>query len=238
MTLGVFPRDALGATNDELAAVEDVERASAGPSRPPNSVEYAFLGADGPSAFARGYLDHLGNVLGRIDVTAIDRVVEALLIARADDRTTFVLGNGGSAATAAHFANDLAMGTQPPSRRFRAFSLVDNAALLSAAANDYGYEEVFVRQLDGVLRPRDVVIAISASGSSHNLLRAVMHANAAGALTIGFTGFDGGRLRQLVHIDVHVPTDNGEYGPSEDAHLALAHVIANYLRLSARRLPK
>jgi DNA-binding MurR/RpiR family transcriptional regulator len=124
--------------------------------------------ADGPSAFARGYLDHLGNVLGRIDVAAIDRVVEALLAARADDRTIFVLGNGGSAATASHLANDLAMGTQNPNRRFRTFSLVDNAALLSAAANDYGYEDVFVRQLEGILRPRDVVIAISASGSSRN----------------------------------------------------------------------
>lgn len=220
-----------------MAAVENA--ASAGPETDPaaTSVEHAFREADCPSAFARGYLGRLGDVLRRIDVTAVDRVVEALLAARADDRAIFVLGNGGSAATAAHLANDLAMGTQPPNRRFRTFSLVDNAALLSAAANDYGYEEVFVRQLDGILRAGDVVIAISASGNSANVLRAVAHANAVGAVTIGFSGFDGGRLRQLAQIDVHAPTDDGEYGPSEDAHLALAHVITYYLRLRARTAP-
>jgi D-sedoheptulose 7-phosphate isomerase len=200
-----------------------------------DAVAHAFLAADRPSDFARGYLGHLRNVLERIDVGAIERVVEALLAARDDDRAIFVLGNGGSAATAAHFANDLAMGTQAPHRRFRIVSLVDNAALLSAAANDYGYDDVFVRQLEGILRPGDVVVAISASGSSDNVLRAVSHANAVGALTIGFTGFDGGRLRQLLQIDVHAPTGDGEYGPSEDAHLALAHVITNYLRLRCRR---
>ena len=212
MTSRALPRDALGGAT---------------------AVERAFHAADGPSAFAKGYLDHLRDVLGRIDVAAVDSVVEALLAARAEDRTIFVLGNGGSAATAAHLVNDLTGGMPAGSRRFRIFSLVDNAALLSAVANDQGYEHVFVRQLEGVLRPRDVVIAISASGSSRNGVRAVTHANAAGALTIGLTGFDGGRLRQLAQIAVHVPTDKGEYGPSEDAHLALAHVITNYLRLTA-----
>ena len=237
MTSRAFPRDALGAKSGGLAAVEDATSVGPEPDLAASSVEHAFRQADRPSAFARGYLHHLGDVLRRIDITAIDRVVDALLAARAEDRAVFVLGNGGSAATAAHLANDLAMGTQPPHRRLRTFSLVDNAALLSAAANDYGYEEVFVRQLDGILRPGDVVIAISASGNSANVLRAVAHANAVGAVTIGFSGFDGGRLRQLAQIDVHVPTDDGEYGPSEDAHLALAHVITYYLRLSARRPP-
>lgn len=223
MTFRALPRD--------LPASADTD----GMGESADSVEHAFLAADCPADFARGYLDHLANVLRRVDVGVIDRVVAALLAARDDDRTIFVLGNGGSAATAAHLANDLAMGTQAPHRRFRTCSLADNAALLSAAANDYGYADVFVRQLEGILRPRDVVVAISASGSSDNVLRAVTHANAVGALTIGFTGFDGGRLRQLVQIDVHVPTGDGEYGPSEDAHLALAHVITNYLRLRGRR---
>jgi D-sedoheptulose 7-phosphate isomerase len=235
MTSRAFPRDAPGAKTNGLAAVEDPRRGGAGSTTTANAVECAFLAADRPSDFARGYLDHLRDVLENIDVAAVDRVVEALLTARADDRAIFVLGNGGSAATAAHLATDLAMGTQLPQRRFRIVSLVDNAALLSAAANDYGYDDVFVRQLEGLLRPRDVVIAISASGSSRNVLRAVVHANAAGAITIGLTGFEGGPLRQLVQIDVHVPTNDGEYGPSEDAHLALAHVITNYLRLRVDR---
>ena len=235
MKSGALSGDAFSAESDGLAVVEDPKSAGPGLSKSADSVEHAFLAADCPSAFAQAYLDYLREILGRIDVGAVDRVVEALLAARADDRAIFVFGNGGSAATAAHFANDLAMSTQAPRRRFRTFSLVDNAALLSAAANDYGYEEVFVRQLDGIVRPHDVVIAISASGSSANVLRAVTHANAAGALTIGFTGSDGGRLRQLVQIDVHVPTGDGEYGPSEDSHLALAHVIANYLRLRFRQ---
>src|SRR5690606_25289011 len=155
-----FPRDALGGAT---------------------AVERAFHAADGPSAFARGYLDNLRDVLDRVDVAAIDGVVDALLTARDEDRTIFVLGNGGSAATAAHVVNDLTGGMPPASRRFRIVSLADNAALLSAVANDYGYESVFVRQLEGVLRPRDVVVAISASGSSRNVLRAVTHANAVGA---------------------------------------------------------
>lgn len=232
MTSRAFPRDALG--GDGMAAIAE---ASVSPGSPASatSVERALDAANGPSAFARGYLAYLGNVLERIDVAAIDGVVEALLAARADDRAIFVLGNGGSAATASHLVNDLAGGMPTSSRRFRIFSLVDNAALLSAVANDYGYEHVFVRQLEGVLRPRDVVIAISASGNSRNVVRAVAHAKAVGAITIGLTGFDGGQLRRLVEIDVHVPTDHGEYGPAEDAHLALAHVITNYLRLTARR---
>jgi D-sedoheptulose 7-phosphate isomerase len=212
MTSRAFPRDALGGAT---------------------SVERAFHAAAGPSAFAKSYLNYLRDVLEQIDVAAIDSVVEALLAARAEDRTIFVLGNGGSAATAAHLVNDLTGGMPASSRRFRIFSLVDNAALLSAVANDYGYENVFVRQLEGILRPGDVVIAISASGSSRNVVRAVTHANAVGAVTVGLTGFDGGRLRQLARIHVHVPTDDGEYGPAEDAHLALAHVITNYLRRTA-----
>lgn len=231
MTSRAFPRDALGGDRVTAIAGASVAPKSQGAA---TAVERAFHATDAPSAFARGYLDYLRDVLDRIDVAAIDRVVEALLAARAEDRTIFVLGNGGSAATAAHLVNDLVGGT-PTSGRFRIFSLVDNAALLSAAANDYGYDNVFVRQLEGILRPRDVVIAISTSGSSRNVVRAVAHANAVGAITIGLTGFDGGQLRQLATIDVHVPTDNGEYGPSEDAHLALAHVITNYLRLTERR---
>lgn len=212
MTSRAFPRGALGGAT---------------------SIQRAVHTADGPTAFAKGYLDRLRDVLARIDVAVIDSVVEALLAARADDRTIFVLGNGGSAATAAHLVNDLTGGMPTSSRRFRIFSLVDNAALLSAVANDQGYEHVFARQLEGVLRPSDVVIAISASGNSRNVVRAVAHANAVGALTIGLTGFDGGQLRQLARISVHVPTANGEYGASEDAHLALAHAITNYLRLTA-----
>lgn len=231
MTSRAFPRDALGGERVTAIAGASVVPKSQGAA---TSVERAFQAADAPSTFARGYLDHLRDVLERIDVAAVDRVIETLLAARAEDRAVFVLGNGGSAATAAHLVNDFA-GSTPASGRFRIVSLADNAALLSAVANDYGYENVFVRQLEGVLRPRDVVIAISASGSSRNVVRAVAHANSVGAITIGLTGFDGGELRRLVQIDLHVPTHHGEYGPSEDAHLALAHVITNYLRLSARR---
>ncbi len=147
------------------------------------------------------------------------------------------MGNGGSAATAAHFANDLSLGPRVfGGKAYRAISLTDNTALMTAAANDLGYDSVFVEQLKTLLGTGDVVIAISASGDSPNVIRAVEYANEAGAVTIGLTGFDGGRLREIVNEHVHIATPKGDYGPVEDLHLILNHLITSYLaRLTAER---
>lgn len=180
-------------------------------------------------AFARAYLDYVSDLLGSVDERAIEAVIDVLVRARDARARIFVLGNGGSAATANHLASDLSVGLG--ARPFDATSLAANATLLTAASNDFGFDAVFVRQLEGRLRPGDVVLAMSASGRSTNVLEAVRHARAHGCVTVGFTGFDGGELRQLVDVAVHVPTREGEYGPTEDVHVVVQHVLLAYLRL-------
>jgi len=195
------------------------------------TVERMFSASTSPASFARRYFDQVATLLAQVDTPAVEEVVNALLTARAQGRSIFIFGNGGSAATAGHFASDLAVGIRS-SLPFRAYSLVENTALLSAVANDHGYEEVFVRQLHDRLQPGDVVLAISASGRSANVLNAVRYANECGAVTVGFTAFDGGELRPLVKLGVHVPSERGQYGPAEDIHLIFEHAICNYLRLA------
>ncbi|HJO69661.1 MAG TPA: SIS domain-containing protein [Rhodospirillales bacterium] len=196
-------------------------------------TEYPFdaiyRDAPEPAAFARAYLKRLNDVLAGLDLDAVAGFVEILLDARERDGRIFFIGNGGSAATASHFANDLAIGTRAREVPFRAISLTDNNAVVTAIANDDGYDAVFVQQLEVLARPGDVVVAISASGNSPNVLRAVEWANGHDAITVGLIGFDGGKLGKLARHVVHVPSETGEYGPVEDAHMVLDHLIANYL---------
>jgi D-sedoheptulose 7-phosphate isomerase len=131
---------------------------------------------------------------------------------------------------ASHFANDLSIGPRKlGTQAYRAISLSDNNTVLTAAGNDLGYDTVFVEQLRTLLDAGDVVIAISASGNSPNILKAVEYANQLGAVTIGFTGFDGGALGSMVSEHVNVATPKGDYGPVEDLHLMLNHLIWPYL---------
>lgn len=188
-----------------------------------------FDDAAGPASYAREYLGFLAGVLERIDTASIARFVELLLDARERDAGIFFIGNGGSAATASHFANDIAVGTRAAGKPFRAQSLTDNVAVLTAIGNDYGYDEIFVRQLRAQMRPGDVVVAISASGNSPNVVKAIEYANANDGITVALTGFDGGGLKAAARYGVHVPTHEGEYGPVEDAHMVLDHLVANYL---------
>jgi D-sedoheptulose 7-phosphate isomerase len=197
-------------------------------------VEELFATAPDAATFARGYLDHLSSVLRDIDTDAVAAFIELLLDARERGARIFFIGNGGSASTASHFANDFAVGTRTWHKPFRAMSLTDNQAVLTAIGNDFGYERIFEIQLQTLMCEGDVVVAISASGNSENLLRAITYANENGATSVGLTGFDGGRLRGLAHLALHVPTSHGEYGPVEDAHLILDHLVANYLLLACR----
>lgn len=194
-----------------------------------NAIESLFQDSAGPVDFARGYLAHLSKTLARLDVNAIASFIEILLAARQADHTVFFLGNGGSAATSSHFANDIGIGTRSRRKPFRAVSLTDNVPVMTAIANDYSYDDVFVLQLKYQLHPGDIVVGISASGNSPNVLRAIEYANAEGAYTVGLTGFDGGGLRKLVKTSLHVPTETGEYGPVEDAHMVLDHLVSGFL---------
>jgi len=186
-------------------------------------------GAAGAAAFAAAYFRKLTTLLSQVDTAAIATVAQALLDARERGARVFVFGNGGSAATASHFANDIGIGTRTWDRPFRVLSLSENTAILTAIANDFGYDQIFTRQLATQMLPGDVVIAISASGNSANVIAAVEYANRAGGISVGLTGFDGGRLRRIVHLGVHVPTAKGEYGPVEDVHMVLDHLLGGYL---------
>jgi D-sedoheptulose 7-phosphate isomerase len=188
-----------------------------------------------PVAFSVAYLDYLQSVLRRLDVREISRFIAALLDARERAASIFFIGNGGSAATASHFANDLAVGTQSDAKPFRAVSLTDNVAILTALGNDFGYDQIFVRQLRVMGRRGDMLVGISASGNSPNLLRAFEYARDAGIRTLAITGFDGGKLKGLADAGIHVPTEPKEYGPAEDAHMVLDHLISAYLMRYVRQ---
>jgi D-sedoheptulose 7-phosphate isomerase len=194
-----------------------------------NNVERLFGEWPKAAAFARAYLDYVATVLANIDENEVAALIETLLQARARDARIFFIGNGGSAATASHFANDVAIGCRSWERPFRATSLTDNVPVMTAIANDYGYEHIFTLQLKTMMQPGDVVVAISASGNSPNVLQAVQWANEHGATTVGLTGFDGGKLRTAAKIAVHVPTAKGEYGPVEDTHMVLDHLVGAFL---------
>lgn len=182
-----------------------------------------------PSAFAKAYIQYLQSVLQRVDPAEIGAFIETLLDARRRGATVFFIGNGGSAATASHFANDLAFGTNDYEQPFRVLSLTDNVPVLTALGNDFGYEEIFVRQLRVMGKPNDVLVAISASGNSPNLIKAFDHALAAGIKTVAITAFDGGKMRAMADSGIHVPTEPKEYGPAEDVHMVLDHLVVSYL---------
>ena len=182
-----------------------------------------------PVAFAGAYLDYLTSVLKTIDAREIGQFIETLLDARERSANIYFIGNGGSAATASHFANDIAIGTNSYDKPFRAVSLTDSNAIITAVGNDFGYEEIFVRQLRVLGRAGDVVVAISASGKSPNLIRAFDYAKSIGIKTVAITAFDGGKIKQMADDGVHVPTAPKEYGPAEDAHMVLDHLVGAYL---------
>lgn len=183
-----------------------------------------------PEAFADGYLRYVQTLLGRANPGEVAGFIRILLAARERGATVFFIGNGGSAATASHFANDIAIGTNDYENPFRVISLTDNAAIMTAIGNDHGFEEIFVRQLKVLGRKGDVLVGISASGNSPNLVRAFEHASSAGIETFAITAFDGGRLKQIADSGFHIPTGPKEYGPAEDIHMILDHLVGAYLK--------
>lgn len=191
-----------------------------------NNVERLFHEHSVAVDFADGYLSYLSHVFAGIDRDAIAAFIDVLERARANGTTVFFCGNGGSAATASHFQNDLTRWRTDP---MKVISLTDNVAVITALGNDYGYDRIFVMQLEPLLAKGDVVVAISASGNSPNVVQAIEFANERKATSVGLTGFDGGQLGELCEIHVHVPSASGEYGPVEDAHMVLDHLVMSYL---------
>jgi D-sedoheptulose 7-phosphate isomerase len=181
------------------------------------------------------YLAEVQSTLAVLPVEGIRDMVDVLLSANYVGSTVFTIGNGGSAATASHLACDLAKGTVIPGRpRFRVVALTDNLSLITAWSNDVAYESVFVEQLQGLMRRGDVVVAISGSGNSSNVLQAVEWARHMGGITIGLSGFDGGRLSELADVPVVVP--NHCMAQIEDVHMVLCHLVCSVLRDRMQRL--
>lgn len=175
------------------------------------------------------YILELQNTLMQLPTARIQEAIDLLVEARTERRQVFIMGNGGSASTASHFVCDLAKNTRNPELpNFRVIGLTDNMAIFSALANDDGYENVFAQQLASFVEADDIVIGISASGNSANVLNAIELGNKVGARTIGMTGFDGGQLRKMVDIDIHIPSDCIEH--VEDIHLMLEHLICKAIK--------
>lgn len=178
---------------------------------------------------AADYFAALCGTLARIDGGAVERLAGAVRRTRDAGGMIYTLGNGGSASTASHLALDLAKNVRRPDRpNLRVFALTDNAGLLTAWANDQRYEDVFAAQLEAVVRPEDLVIAVSGSGNSPNVLNAVRVAKEHGATTFGITGFAGGKLLGAADDCVIVPSDNMQL--VEDGHLAITHALVVLLR--------
>jgi D-sedoheptulose 7-phosphate isomerase len=176
-----------------------------------------------------GYLTTIQETINKLPQDLIAEAVHILHEARMYGRQVFVMGNGGSASTASHLVCDLAKNTRKIGwPNFRCIGLTDNMAILSAYANDEGYENVFSQQLENLLRPRDIVIGISTSGNSPNVLKAIELANRRKATTIGFTGFDGGQLGKIVNLHINVQSNIIEH--VEDIHLILEHVIVKAMK--------
>jgi D-sedoheptulose 7-phosphate isomerase len=181
------------------------------------------------------YWHELASIMQAMSFDMLAKAAELLLDCYRRDSTVFILGNGGSAATASHFACDLAKGTQVRGLpAFRVISLNDNVPLMSAWANDTNYERIFAEQLSTLVRPGDLVITISASGNSPNILAAAKMARKAAATVLALTGRDGGKLSRMADFTIYIPSTSIEQ--VEDAHLVIAHSLCVVLREQLRTL--
>ena len=180
--------------------------------------------------FSDDYLSYISDLISQLDRNHISEFVDHVLGVRDNKQTIFFLGNGGSASTASHFVNDISLGSRQFENPFRAVSLCDNQAVITAIANDDGYENIFLQQLQTQAKPGDSIVCISASGNSQNLVKAVEWSKANGIYTISLTAFDGGYLKQHTDLNIHVPTKIGEYGPAEDLHMVICGLIGSYFR--------
>src|SRR4051812_302946 len=194
----------------------------------------------GATMSAGDYLARVCDEIGRLDTAEVEKVSELIEQAYDSGRFVFIIGNGGSGANASHLCEDLAKCTLcdfENQKRLKVLSLTDNTAGIMAWANDEGYDRVFVEQLKNLASPGDLLLAISGSGNSPNILKALDWANLHGLRTVGFSGFSGGKLKAMAHHDLHVPVD--DMGIAESIHLVVFHWIIDdlYRRFSAKHAP-
>ena len=197
-----------------------------------NNIEKAYKNTSSIGQFSKHYFRYLSEVLHSIDEEELNKL--ALLFESSDSNATiFVAGNGGSSTTASTMANDIGFDILKKTgvdRAFKVLSLVDNNSVITAISNDVGYENIFVNQLKIHFRKGDSIILISASGNSENILEAAKWVKDHGGSVIGFLGFSGGALNNYCDVKIHVKTEAGEYGPVEDAHLIVNHILAHWFQ--------
>ena len=198
-----------------------------------NNIEKNYEESGSISEFATGYFAYLKSTLDSINPDSLEKLSDEFEGARENGNTIFVAGNGGSAATATTMANDIGFdiikktGTTKP---FKVMALTDNSSVITAISNDVGYNDVFINQLRIHYRKGDKLLVISASGNSENVILASDWVKSQGGTVIGFLGFDGGKLLEICDVAVHVKTSPGEYGPVEDTHLILNHILAHWFQ--------
>lgn len=190
-------------------------------------------------SFSENYVEYLITLLNELDHEKVEECVIELEKARQNGNTIFIIGNGGSASTASHIGNDFGLAVLKTSNKsvnksYRALPLTDNVSVISAIGNDSSYNDIFLDQLKVHYRKGDILISISASGNSPNLLSASNWVNQQGGTTIGWLGFDGGKLKDMVDIPIVVKSPKGEYAPVEDVHLIINHIIVTWMQFNIK----
>lgn len=180
--------------------------------------------------FLDSYKERLIKLFDSIDIDMLESIIAAMVKAFKNGNTMYVVGNGGSAATASHIQADFQFFVRYFTNfRPKVVALTDNVPLMTAISNDNSYEDVFFEQMKGVFNKGDLLLAISASGNSPNVVKAVEYANELGGTTIAFCGFTGGKLKEISDLPLYTPNKDKDYGPIEDLHMILDHVLVNYL---------
>ncbi len=195
-----------------------------------------FETAVAPADYAEQFCAYFIRVVQAVDADEVAGLIEIIDEVNRADNTVFLVANGGSAAVAGHWVMDLSANSVLEGHKgFKVVSLADNAFAMTALANDTSFDEIFRIQLKANMRPGDVVIALSVSGNSPNVIHAVEYANDHGGKTVGMTGFDGGKLKEICHHSIHIPTSKDEYGPVEDIFGVVMHVVTGYLTMKRGR---
>jgi D-sedoheptulose 7-phosphate isomerase len=198
-----------------------------------NNIDKIYKKSKNLDEFVSGYFDNLQVIINQLDLSSISSFIEEFADSYENNQTIFVAGNGGSSSTASTMANDIGfdiMKKTGTSKPLKVHALTENSAVITAIANDTGYDNIFINQLKIHYKEGDKLLVISASGNSKNLILASDWVKARGGKVIGLLGFLGGELKEICHHFVHVKTGVGEYGPVEDLHLIINHIMAHWLQ--------
>lgn len=180
----------------------------------------------------QNYKSKINELFNNLNTNEFERVIETIIQAFQDDKKIFIAGNGGSAATASHFHEDFVFYSRHfAKKRPNVISLTNNVPYITAISNDIGYEEVFTEQMRNIFNEGDILIVISASGNSYNLIKAVEFVKNKRGISIAFVGFDGGKLKDICDHCIYTPNPKGEYGPIEDMHLILGHILISFFSI-------